>query len=330
MPITGQIPLPESGFDSFLDAMKQTQENKLRSAQAQREQARANLPFGGEIPPGPAGQTVGLEMVKMLYGQDSPQYQQAKRMYDLNQQSTEARVNYQNILSGTAPKRFSTNLGKTAQEFEDIKSGFLPGTRTPLNEEQKEYYGGKYGSSLLKSTSDTDTRKKNLYAHNMDITLSKINPEALTQYSGLEGATRLLKDRANSQSGKANTQYKEYEKSLTAAKTLAKQVRQFYGDSITSGVQEGLKQLTNPSSWMKSPEIALSNYNAFVDLLRSEAKTYQQATESPNIYGGKNENNENVAASQNREPGTSTIEKTANIDGVEYAYFNGAWHKRRS
>jgi hypothetical protein len=287
MPITGIIPQAKSGIDAFLDQMNQSYKNRFIQAQTQREQAKANLPFGGEIPPGPAGQTVGLEMVKQLYGENSTQYQQAKASYDLNQKGIESRVNYQKVLTDSANKRFSTPLAKTVQEFEDIKNGYLPGTKIPMTDEQKNNYFGMYGLDLVKRTSDLDTRKKNLYSHNMDITLSQIDPRALTNYSGIAGGMKLLADKRDSLMGKSVPAYEAYERSMTAAKTLAKQVRQFYGDSITSGVQEGLKELTNPTSWLKNPNVALQKYNQFIKLLTSESKTYQQATQSPAIYSGQ-------------------------------------------
>lgn len=260
--------------------------------------AKANLPFGGTLPPGPAGQTVGLEMVKQLYGPNSSQYQQAKSMYDLEQKSTQSRVDYQNILSNTANKRFSTPLAKTVQELEDIKNGNLPGTKTPMTEEQKQIYQGMYGLELVKKTTDLDTRKKNLYSHNMDITLSQIDPKALTNYSGIAGGMKLLADKRDSLMGKSVPAYEAYERSMTAAKTLAKQVRQFYGDSITPTVQEGLKELTNPTSWLKNPNVALQKYNQFVQLLTSESKTYQQATQNPSIYSGE----QGIGSSQPQQP----------------------------
>src|ERR1051325_5315246 len=113
MPITGPIPLPMTGMEAYQNARQKRLQSEFLQSQTERERARANLPFGGMIPPGPAGQTVGLEMLRLAYGENSPQYQKAKELMDLNKQSTESRINYQNILSGTAPKRFSTNLGKT-------------------------------------------------------------------------------------------------------------------------------------------------------------------------------------------------------------------------
>ena len=196
------LPEYQSIYQRMLGNQKQQSENDLRSAQAKREQAKANLPFGGQQLPGAAGQVQGLEMMKGLYGEDSPQYKQALGAFNLGQQGVQSRVNYQNVLSNTANKRFSTPLAKTVQEQDDIQNGYMPGTKTPLTDEQKQTYQDIYGLDLQKKTSDQDTRKKNLFSRNIDITLSQIDPAALTAYSGLEGTGQLLQDKADDASGK--------------------------------------------------------------------------------------------------------------------------------
>lgn len=312
----------KSPMQTFMEEMHKGEEGRLKEAEAKKAEAQAKLPFGGANVPGAAGQIVGLEMVKQMYGENSPQYQQAQKAFSLGQEGVQSRVNYQNSLTENAGKRFSTPLAKTAQEYEDIKNGKLPGTKIPLTPEQQQQYLGMYGNDLLKKTTDTDTRKKNLYAHNIDITLSNINPEALTRYSGLKGGVALLEEKRKDLQGNPSPQYLEYQRSLTAAKTLAKQVRQFYGDSITSGVQEGLKKLTDPSEWLKSPKTALANYNAFVNILRSESKTYQQAAQSPGVYSGNAAElqnqpeavNEGMAQVSNPQIGGNTPKKKLKIE----------------
>jgi hypothetical protein len=285
MPIQGLPTFTAPGAE-LAKMPEEIQDVLLKKAQAKRENAKANMPFGGEILPGAAGQVQGLELMKGLYGENSPQYNQALNAFNLNQQGMQSRIGYQNALTNTADKRFSTPLAKNLQEQNDIANGYLPGSKIPLTMEQKQAYQNMYGLENLKKTTDQDTRKKNLYAHNMDITLNSIDPTALTRYSGLAGGMKLIQDKKNSLLGKTSPEYKAYEANLTRAKTLAKQVRQFYGDSITSGVQEGLSKLTNPSSWLKNPEVAMNNFNQFAQLLRQEAKTYQQAGQSPAIYSG--------------------------------------------
>lgn len=284
MPITGPIPLPMTGMEAYQDARQRRLQSELIGAQAQREKARAQLPFGGMIPPGAAGQTVGLEMIRIGYGEDSPQYKQAKELYELNKNSTQSRIDYQNILSGTAPKRFSTNLGKTFHEMEDLNKGFLPGTQIPIPEDQRKNIGDRYGLQLLKNTTDSDTRRRAQFAENIDLTLDQLDPKALTHYSGIKGTGKLLMDASRSAAGESIPEYEAYTNAQASANLLAKQVRQFYGDSITPSIQEGLKKLTNPTSWIKDPKVALSNFNKFVSILKSEQKTFRGALQSPKVY----------------------------------------------
>lgn len=311
------IPLPGANFGGIVAGIpEEMQQNRLRQAQEQRELAKSRLPFGGEIPPGPAGQTVGLEMIKMLYGENSPQYIQAKNSYDLNNKSIRSRVNYQDILSDTAGKRFATQEGKRAQEQQDIEQGYMPGTKvgsnegTPLSDEQRDKLKGLYSNKALKDATDTNVRQRIIYAKNMEQTLNSINPDDLTSYSGINGTAEFFSDSTSSLFGETPPKLLKYQKALTAADALAKQVRQFYGDSITKGVQEGLKELTNPTSWSKSPEIAKAKFIYFRDkILRAEAKNFYSAAKSANIYEQPKE--ENVVFSnspQNKQKNENDIE----------------------
>lgn len=349
MPITAPIPLPEAPGDALVSGtewmnklLMAPYERREKAAKASQEEALAKLPFGGHFFPGVAGQLQGLEAVKMMYGEGSPQYKQAKQMFDLEQQSTQSRIGYQNALTETLPKRTSTTLAKTAQEYEDIKNGNLPGTKIPLNDQQRKYYEGVYGLDITKKITDADTRKRNLFANNIEVTQSKIDPVALTQYSGLQGTTQLLKDRADSARGKPSEQYEKYKTSLTAAQTMAKQVRQFYGDSIDPRMQDALKKLTNPSTWMDDPKIALAQYKAFTDLLNQEMSTYRQATESPAIYQsnrGEPTNNQpaaapspNNAVNANQNVGEQpegNVEKVVKINGEDYYIINGIPYRKK-
>ena len=60
-------------------------ERRKMEAEAKKQEAMAKLPFGGQQLSGAAGQIMGLEMVKGLYGENSPQYKQAKETYDLEE-----------------------------------------------------------------------------------------------------------------------------------------------------------------------------------------------------------------------------------------------------
>lgn len=295
------IPMPGTGFEGLNQGvdlmdkllMASVRKRKLE-AEAKRQEALSQLPFGGTQLPGAAGQALALEMMKMQYGENSPQYKEAKEAYDLDKESTRSRIGYQNILSESAPKRFSTGTGKTAQEFEDIKKGFLPGTKIPLTPEQKRYYEGLYGLEMVKKTTDTDTRKRNLLATNVEKTIAQINPDDLVQFSGIKGMKNLAKEKAKDIAGNPSEKYLAYQQAITNADLLAKQIRQFYGDSIQPQMTAKLEKLTNPADWLKSPKTALANYNSLIKTLNSEMNTYRQGLKSPGIFYGNEENLEDM------------------------------------
>ena len=266
---------------------------KLLEAQAQRQAQLANQPFGGQLT-GSAKEAYALEMMKQQLGEDSPAYQNAKRAYDLSLESQQGLNDYRKSLMGTADKRASTEMGKLEQEQHEVDQGFMPGTngQVRLSPEQQEELSGKYELQKQKLSSDIDTRKKSLFATNIDKTLDNINVKDLTQFGGLAGGIVKKMQEGMALTGNENESYRRYHDSLTAAKLLAKQVRQFYGDSITPGVQEQLGQLTNPSSWTNNPEIATRKFNQFKKILKQETQTYRDATKNTKVFTGESNTKE--------------------------------------
>jgi len=264
---------------------------QLLQAQAKRQGQLANQPFGGLLT-GSAKEAYALDMMRQQLGEDHPAYKNAKRSYDLALQSQERLNRYRESLMGTANKRASTQLGKLDQEQQEVEQGFMPGTngQVQLSPEQQQEMLGQYQLQRQKVTTDTDTRKKGLFATNIDKTLDNIDVKDLTQFGGLAGGIVKKMQEGKSLTGNENEAYRKYHKSLTAAKLLAKQVRQFYGDSITPGVQEQLGMLTNPASWTNNPTIATQKFNQFKDILKNEIQTYRDAMKGAGIYQGKYEN----------------------------------------
>jgi len=137
---------------------------------------------------------------------------------------------------------------------------------------------------LLKDTTDPQARSKVLYAANIDKTLNAMNPQALTQYAGIKGAAQKLAESAAAPFGEQSPAYEAYQRNLTLSKLLAKQVRQFYGDSIQPTVLASLQSLSNPTTWDSNPKLAMQKFNAFKNLLQKETSTYRSALQSPAIY----------------------------------------------
>lgn len=320
----------------------QAQLDMLR-AQAQKEQASAQMPFGGQNLPGPAGQVMGLEAVKRMYGENSEQYKTAKQLFDLSQQSTQSRIGYQNKLGDTLGFRYSTNTAKaiderervarglppTREAWEDVISPGGPGSSVPgaegkpqplqLTDEQiaklkeglrasgyditkikdnKQNQGAqpttitpeegksRYDLLLQKQTTDADTRKRNLYANNIEKTLGRMNPDDLTRYAGIPGQLSKLKEQALAPFGKESDEYKNYSRAVEDAEYLATQVRQFYGDSIQPSMIDRLQRLTNPSFWGNNPELAKALFEETKEILKIEMATYRDALKSTAPYEG--------------------------------------------
>jgi len=261
----------------------------LTQAQTQHQQIMNRLPFGGTTLPGVAGQLQGLETVKMMYGENSPQFQQAKMMFDLQNQSTQSKIGYQNALAGSMDQRYLTPMGKSIVEQGNVQQGLMPSGKpyspgaapAPAPADQ---LAEQYGLLRQKQSSDAQARNRNLFATNIDKTIENINPQHLVGYSGLKGAAELAKDKAMAGLGQVSPKYENYMKSMVGADMLATQVRQFYGDSIQPSMIERLQRLTNPSTWANSPELAEKLYNQTVKILKQETGTYRQAVKSTKAY----------------------------------------------
>lgn len=320
MQVYDNIPLPGNGNEAFKDVMDYFEkiqarraQQPLRDAQAKREAMLANLPFGGHSMPGAAGEALALQTMKKQYGENSPEYQEARNLFDLRKRREEQTMSYQQSLMDSQPRRFATQAGKTAQEQSEIDQGYMPGTTVggrpgqSLAPDQQKKLAGQYGLKVLKNTTDPKLRERVLYARNMEKTLDNLNVNDLTSYSGLKGAGELISDKAAALKGNPSERYTKYSEALTASKVLAKQVRQFYGDSITPSVQEDLAKLTNPTSWLQHPDVAKSQFNKFKSILNQEKGTFINGLESPDAYTSGGEDSPPEPAGNNIQTGRMTI-----------------------
>lgn len=199
-----------------------------------------------------------------------------------------------------------------------------------------------YNLYRQKQTSDVDTRKRNLFASNIEKTIKYIDPDSLTQYAGMSGSLKKLLEQGKSSFGLESPEYDQYSQSLQATNLLAKQVRQFYGDSIQPEMDIKLNKLVNPATWRNNPKLAKELYNQTIDILGQETGTYRQALQSTEPYR-KNNNVVNstknhdqsslisqaVNADKMKAPRNNNIEgrveKVKSIRGKNYGLINGQW-----
>jgi hypothetical protein len=285
------LPAIQNGLKVGMSIPQNMADLQYKQAQAQREQAMANLPFGGQTLPGPAGQVLGLETMRQMFGEQSPQYQMAMQSFNLAQQSDQSRINYQNVLSNTLPVRALTPTGKDIMEQTNVSQGLSP-TGQPFTGQAPgtpSQLGGVYDLLRQKNVTDTDTRKRNLYATNIEKTLDRIDPDTLTQYAGISGGLSKLGQSGLAALGKESPEYDKYSTALKDVDFLASQVRQFYGDSIQPSVRDSLKSLANPSTWMNNPQLAQSQFNETKKVLQNEMQTYRDALKGTQVYQGQSQ-----------------------------------------
>lgn len=238
----------------------------------------------------------------------------------------QALLDWRKSNAATAPLRALTATGKGIMEQSNIESGLMPtGQSSGQSEAQgvpnnallqalysssgvnqadqpsinmrqpgsnlpdtPENLSGQYGLLRQKQVTDVDTRRRNLFATNIEKTADNIDPNVIAYYSGPEGKARLAKDAALGVS-KASPQYKEYI-SIVDRKIplLAGQIRQFYGESIQPSMREHLEQIIDPRTW-QDPEIGLQGYRDIMSLMQNEMQTYRDALRSPAVYQGKSQ-----------------------------------------
>jgi hypothetical protein len=280
-----------------------------RNSQSRRNDILSNLPFGGQIYPGAAGRVMGLEIIRQQFGEDSPQYKMALKEFETNQNSTNSRTNYQDILTSTLKDRTLTSHGKTLVEESRLKQGASPtGEPWPeihvtdslknnnLSPDTAENLTNESALIRQKQSSDVDTRQKNLYATNIEKTIKNINPDDLTRYSGLFGGIKKMGEEKAASVGKESKQYDDYQKALQAADFLTTQIRKFYGESIQPEMRKMLNKLSNPEMWERDPKLAKSLYDTTTRILKQELDTYRDALKNKQTYQSEylNQNSKNI------------------------------------
>lgn len=266
---------------------QQRLEAALKNAQTKEALQRASQPFGGNLS-GVAKEAYGIKILENQLGPNDPTVQKARQLFDLKISQGDVLNQYRQSLIDTSGKRAATGIGKLLQEQEDVSQGFLPGTNrgTTLSPEQQQTLSNLFGLKIQKDTSDADARSKALFASNIDKTLDSINVSDLTRYAGIPGQISLKGQKLAAGLGRESKDYDAFKVNLAKANTLAKQVRQFYGDSIQPSVVEKLESITSPASWNNNPNLAAQEFNSLKDLLKLETSTYRGALKGTREYEG--------------------------------------------
>jgi hypothetical protein len=270
-------------------AMAQAHTN-LYNAQTQN----ANNPMAKLT--GDAGNAYNLERLRQQAIKDpslQPYYDEAKKAYDLTQNSQKTLNNYRENLNESIGKRYATPLGKLYDEAAEVQEGFRPGTnRTEkLTPEEQKDLTDKYKLDINKKTTDSSLRQRAVFGAQLDKTISLIKPEILTQYGGVKGQIKYNNDKLKSAMGSPPPEFLAYEQEVTKATQAAMQLRQYLKETIEKEGKAKLEKLISNDEWYKDPSVALAQFNAFVDTFHNEQNISTEALQGPSIYertAGKN------------------------------------------
>jgi hypothetical protein len=193
---------------------------------------------------------------------------------------TDAGTTRANVLSSTQNERDQTQQGKLLAEAKDVDDGFIPGTgRTQKFDtpQQQQFYKDQYALKLLQQRSDSVTRNRSIYAGLVDNTFDSINVDKLVQFSGIEGTIDKYAAKHQLVPEEDMVKYREYKEEQAKVQVLAKQIRQFYGDSISPGNLKKLEEISNPATWSESPAAAKAQFEAFKKIVKQETGIYRTA-----------------------------------------------------
>lgn len=316
-------------------------------------------------PSGDVANAMYVEQLKNQYGEDDPRYLQAKAAHDMAIAGHQSLIDYRGTLNQTAGIRATSPLGKLIAEGKgqgatDILHGAPMGNQSggqsssPANARYKvgeQYYNNEgepvydnnprtpqerqaYEQAIGKGTTDAAIRNKLPYAKNVKITMDNIVPDDLVQYSGPQGQAKLTFDSMKAAFGSPSPEFQAYQTALTGSKTLSKQLRQFWGDSIQPAATEQINQLTNPSHWMKNPLIAKQQFEQLKKITDQELQTFEKAGTSPiklnydkdsgNFY--TNDNQKSAKSEEKQVNNVQDADKKLLIDwGPQLIQMNPKW-----
>lgn len=210
-----------------------------------------------------------------------------KKAFNTGLEHTQSGTERSKILNQTQFARAQTNEGKLLAEQKDVIDGFLPGTdRTQKFDKpgQQQFYKDNYDLKLQKERSDSVTRNRAIYAGLVDNTFDNINVDKLVQYGGIGGEIEKRLAQGQLVPEKDQAKYREYKQEVAKVQVLAKQIRQFYGDSISPGNLQKLEQISNPAKWSESPGAAKAQFEAFKKIVKQETGIYRSALKSISAF----------------------------------------------
>jgi hypothetical protein len=137
-----------------------------------------------------------------------------------------------------------------------------------------------------KERSDEATRTSALAATNLQKTIKTMNIDDLVRYSGPAGQIQLGIEKAKALAGQASPEYLRYEQAVTSIKTEADELAKFLKTPAHKKAYNDIHELTNPTGWGTSPQVAKAKLEKLREIVDKTAKTFQEAQISTNQHLG--------------------------------------------
>lgn len=273
-----------SGLSNAQGVYGQYLRNNLINSQNQLLQEKIKNPILGQSLTGPAGQIMGLEYIRKLFGDNSPQYAQAQNLFKSQLNLANQRANY-----------FGSNVEyKNLPEIAKLQLAQNQANQSGNFQNANEIQGAKQ-----KAMTTSNNINRATYGDVVKKTINQIPLSTLENFAGGSGEARLGLDKLMNLFGKPSDEYNSYQTfQNTTLPLLREQLTKFYGGSVQPDAQKELDTLANPTSWKDNPTIVRQSLNNLQNLINQESGVYDQSVnqsvpqgDMANIQGLSSNNN---------------------------------------
>jgi len=315
------IPMPGLPGDALLKGIQTGGDLYSKIMHANQQQKENQLRPSGDV-----ANSIYISQLENKLGPNHPAVMEAKRAHQLSLQNRGSLIDWRQMGTQALPYKLLSPTGREIQEatgngplerFNNNQKSKLPdgsikvgeqdydkegnpiyskNNNFPTKKQIQEFYSRKIG----KQATDAAIRNKLPYAENVETTFNNLNFDDLTTYSGLKGSAEHGVDFIKAAMGNPSERFLKYNDALSTSSTLAKQLRQFWGDSIQPVAMERIESLTNPSSILKDPKVAISQLKQLKKITDQELENFRKAGKSPIEFGSIDYKNGKFSYNKNK------------------------------
>jgi hypothetical protein len=273
---------------NILEGYKTARAPEMINADIAKKQAEAQRArMGGDFT-GTLGNMIRLHQLKQNPNADPALINALQKQLDFEHQREQGIFDYQQKVGNTLMYRNAPALQKLFMNIDQLsknKTYDMDGNEIALPPELAKQRRNAITMEVLQKTTDPKLRDRLTFAKNFETTLNNINPEEAFKYSGGFGGLAKKINQGKALVGAESEEYKKFLEQLPKLQIAADQFSQYMDVGAAEKLQKHVKELLNPNSWFKSPEAAMRQYKAVVDIFEQEYKNSLNAAVNPAAYG---------------------------------------------